>query len=145
MEPVSDWPFSDLQVLGDTRVIELAKDQSEYRPLTVVAINGDLRGPRVSRWTFTAEERQLIAAGADLFIDQLTFGMPFHPILPSLSLHEIADSLGIDQPLRGNHHTHVDDGTLAADRERSLPTNEGAKRAQAVGSTTEKLDGPPLA
>jgi len=42
----------------------------------------------ISRWTLTADERQRIAAGDDLYIEHLTFGHPFQPVLPAVGLRE---------------------------------------------------------
>lgn len=57
----------------------LAKDQPEYVPLRVL-IGRTLQRPMMSRFTLTPEQREAIANGADLFINQLTFDDKFHPI-----------------------------------------------------------------
>jgi hypothetical protein len=64
--------------------IVLAKDQPQYRPLRV------LRGHTaesivMSRWTFTAEQRDAIARGADVFLSLMTFGQPVQPVTLAIS------------------------------------------------------------
>lgn len=55
-----------------------AKDQPEYMPLpTLKSPDGKV----MSRWTFTDEERRLIAEGADLYLTLWTFNMPLQPIM----------------------------------------------------------------
>ena len=46
------------------------------------------QGRMISRWTLTPDERQRIASGDDLYIEQLTFGHPFQPVLPAVGLRE---------------------------------------------------------
>lgn len=36
--------------------------------------------PVLSRWTLTAEQRQAVANGADIYLELLTFGGPLQPI-----------------------------------------------------------------
>jgi hypothetical protein len=68
-------------VLPDSTLPEvvLAKDQPQYEPLPVVRLPGRT-WPIVSRWRFTDEDREEIAAGADLVLAQMTFGNLFHPV-----------------------------------------------------------------
>jgi hypothetical protein len=58
--------------------VTYAKDQSGYRPLTVLRTEKCV----MSRWRLTDEERKHIADGGDLFICQLNFGGLLQPILP---------------------------------------------------------------
>ena len=66
----------------------LAKDQPQYRPLPVALLPG-MEGRMISRWTLTPEERAAIAAGEDLYLEQLTFGRPLQPILPTVGLRDL--------------------------------------------------------
>jgi hypothetical protein len=61
--------------------ITIAEDQLEYKPL-VVAVYQTPQGVPVllTRWRLTEEERQLVAAGEDLYLSVLTFGQPLQPI-----------------------------------------------------------------
>lgn len=59
--------------------IVYAKDQPEYRPLRVLRANTAEKHV-FSRWTPTSEQRQAIAAGADIFLTVLTFGHPLQPV-----------------------------------------------------------------
>jgi hypothetical protein len=53
--------------------------QPEYQPLPALVGNRpDVNV--ISRWEPTAEERQMIADGADIYVVQTTFGDLFHPI-----------------------------------------------------------------
>ena len=65
--------------------VVLAEHQPQYQPLPIVRILGP-EGRVISKWTLTDEERMAIAAGADLFIEQLTFNEYFQPILPTVGL-----------------------------------------------------------
>lgn len=60
--------------------ITIAKDQPEYTPLPVLAMHREQHGAIVSRWALSDEDRLAIAAGADIYLTQLTFGMPMQPI-----------------------------------------------------------------
>lgn len=59
----------------------LAKDQPEYSPLPVIRFF-NLEGSAICRWSLTAEERQRVIAGADLYIEAFTFGNQFQPLRP---------------------------------------------------------------
>jgi hypothetical protein len=79
-------PPHDYRVLG--------QNQPQYRPLAVVQLHGP-HGRVISRWTFTEAERKAIAAGADLFLEQLTFNpgfrdpeKRFQPVLPTIGLRD---------------------------------------------------------
>lgn len=69
--------------------VSVAEDQLEYKALTVgIHRYEDGSTGIISRWTFTAEERQQIAAGADVLITQLNFGGPITPM--SVAVHPAA-------------------------------------------------------
>lgn len=89
MEPksIADDPL-DLAFLPAHKVINLAAQQPQYRPLQIVRLDG-AEGRCISRWTFTPDERARIAAGEDLFLEQLTFGTLFQPILPTVGLRDM--------------------------------------------------------
>lgn len=67
--------------------VTVAEEQHEYRPI-VAAIRRrrleDMPGvelvAHVTRWTLTHEERRRIAAGEDVYVEQLTGGGPMQPI-----------------------------------------------------------------
>jgi hypothetical protein len=59
--------------------IVLGENQPEYVPLPAVYLDNPAC-PMLSRWRLSNEERQQIAAGADVVLTQLTFRMPFHPV-----------------------------------------------------------------
>lgn len=40
----------------------------------------------ITRWRFSDEEREEISKGADLILEQLTFGHPFQPVCLSVQL-----------------------------------------------------------
>ncbi len=90
-------------VVAEFESIEVvyAKDQPEYLPLRT--LKGSNRGAVLSRWTFTDEQRQAIAEGADIFLDVLTFDQPLQPIgiyvAHELEASSVAEMLGIVVPL----------------------------------------------
>jgi hypothetical protein len=57
----------------------LAKDQPEYTPLPAVQIRNEL-GTIVTRWRLSELDRYLIASGADICLQQITFGGNFQPV-----------------------------------------------------------------
>jgi hypothetical protein len=60
--------------------IVFGKNQPEYMPLP--ALVGSLPNTNViSRWKLTDEERTAIAAGADIYTSQMTFGSLFQPLV----------------------------------------------------------------
>lgn len=61
-----------------------AKDQPEYNPLRTLRGNGPMV-PVVSRWTLTKEQREAVAAGADIFLELSTFNQPLQPIRVAVS------------------------------------------------------------
>jgi hypothetical protein len=68
--------------------VRWAEGQPEYQVLPSIRYNGP-RGRVVSRWTFTPEERAKIAAGEDLYLEQLTFNQHLQPILPTVGMREV--------------------------------------------------------
>lgn len=73
--------------------ITIAEEQVEYLPLTGVPVEYE-DGTRgiLTRWRFTPAERSAIAAGADLYLTQLTFGRPMQPLAPTVGPPEWARS-----------------------------------------------------
>jgi len=59
--------------------IVLGKDQPEYIPLPAMFVDSPER-PMITRWQLSEEERKMIAAGANIILQQLTFGHPFSPV-----------------------------------------------------------------
>ena len=57
----------------------VGRDQPEYIPIPTLVAEGDDRR-FISRWEFTSHERELIASGGHLILQQLTFGLPFQPV-----------------------------------------------------------------
>ena len=64
----------------ESQEVIYAKDQPQYRPLRTLVSKGPERKV-ISRWTLTAEQRQAIAEGADIFLILLTFWEPLQPIM----------------------------------------------------------------
>lgn len=60
------------------REVTYAKDQPQYLPLPTLRSED---GRVVSRWTLTDEEREKVAAGADIYLTLHTFNNPLQPIL----------------------------------------------------------------
>lgn len=86
MQPV-DLEIEDRAFLPPHDVVVYAKDQPEYLPLPVAKLHGD-EGRVISRWRLTDEERAQIAAGADLYLEVLTFHQPLQPLLPTVGLRD---------------------------------------------------------
>lgn len=87
MEPI-DLTEEERVFLPPHESVTFAKDQPEYRELPTVVLDGP-EGRVISRWTLTAAERESIAKGEDLYLEQLTFGRPLQPILPSVGLRDL--------------------------------------------------------
>jgi hypothetical protein len=68
----------------ESQEVVYAADQPQYIPLRTLRADGNM-GALISRWTLTAEQRQAIAAGADIFLELSTFGDPLQPIRMSVS------------------------------------------------------------
>lgn len=60
--------------------ITVAENQEEYLTVTVAVHETEGGRSLLTRWRLTDEERQLIAAGEDLYIAQLNFGGPMTPL-----------------------------------------------------------------
>lgn len=62
------------------REVTFAEDQEEYQPITVaVREYADCLG-LITRWKPTEEERARIAAGEDIYIEQLSFNNRMTPL-----------------------------------------------------------------
>lgn len=75
----------------------VAEEQEQYQPLAV-AMYADDEGTiyRVTRWTFTPEERERIARGEDIYISQLSFSdQPMTPLMVNCGP---ADWMAVDAP-----------------------------------------------
>ena len=79
--------------------IILAKDQPQYEPLPALYTEGEEKRV-ITRWRFSDEEREEISKGADLILEQLTFGYPFQPVALGVQLIEYRDY----------HHQYTDVG-----------------------------------
>lgn len=68
-------------VLPGSKEIELVlgQNQPQYIPLPAVYIDTPAR-PMITRFRLDEVERAKIAAGADVVLQQLTFGAPFQPV-----------------------------------------------------------------
>lgn len=66
-------------------VVVWAKQQPQYQLLSSVVFTGK-EGRVLTRWTFNDAERRAIAAGEDLYLQQLTFSGRLQPILPTIGL-----------------------------------------------------------
>jgi hypothetical protein len=67
----------------DKEVI-FAKNQKEYLPLPALILK-DPGKPVLSRWKLDDEERQRIAAGADILMTQYIFEDLYHPVQMEVS------------------------------------------------------------
>jgi hypothetical protein len=72
-------PVSPVMPQSTLPEFTLAKDQPEYTPLPAVQIRNDL-GTIVTRWRLSEVDRYRIAHGADITLQQLTFGGNFQPV-----------------------------------------------------------------
>lgn len=57
----------------------LAANQPEYIPLPAIVVDAPSR-PMVTRWRLSEHERLMITNGADIVLQQLTFGSRFQPV-----------------------------------------------------------------
>lgn len=87
MDPV-EIPEDLRLLMPEHELVTLAKDQPQYRPLPLLRLLRDKTGRVYSMWSLTDEERQQIAAGENIVLEQLTFGRPFQPILPTVGVRE---------------------------------------------------------
>jgi hypothetical protein len=72
-------PVSPVMPGSESIEVLLGKGQDEYIPLPAVWLELKCR-PMVTRWRLEPEERAAVAAGADVVLQQLTFGQPFQPV-----------------------------------------------------------------
>lgn len=70
------------------RPVVMAKDQPQYIPLPALRHDD---GRILSRWTFTDEEREAIADGADLYLTVHTFNHALQPLRPDVGEHPTFD------------------------------------------------------
>src|SRR4051812_48391614 len=77
---------ADRPVIDELKDFEVvyAKDQPEYIPLRALR-SRTTDGKALSRWTLTDEQRQMIANGADIFLELSTFNSPLQPIRLAVS------------------------------------------------------------
>jgi hypothetical protein len=80
--------FLERAMLPSHTIVTFAKDQPQYRPLPAIVIAGP-DGRVITRWVLTDAERAQIAAGADLYIQQLTFGHALQPMLPTVQFLDL--------------------------------------------------------
>ncbi len=59
--------------------IVLGKNQPQYTPLPALYLD-TISCPMITRWRLSDEERKLIAEGADIVLQQLTFRQAFQPV-----------------------------------------------------------------
>jgi hypothetical protein len=72
-------PVSPVMPGSEPIGLVIGEGQPQYDPLPAVYV--DSRAcPVISRWRPSAEERELIAKGADIVLQQLTFRNPYQPI-----------------------------------------------------------------
>lgn len=55
-------------------------------------------GVVVSRWNLTAQERQMLASGCDLYVSQATFRSPLQPIMVTVGPPSLLDRGGSANP-----------------------------------------------
>ncbi len=77
------------------REVVYAKDQPEYIPLRTLVSAGPDRKV-LSRWTFTDKQREVVAKGADVFLELSTFGKPLQPIRMMVSDGSTNDGCPMD-------------------------------------------------
>lgn len=72
-------PVSPVMPQSTLPEIILAETQDEYINLPAVRIRNDL-GTVVTRWRLSEVDKALIESGADICLQQLTFGGKFQPV-----------------------------------------------------------------
>lgn len=73
-------PHDGPVVVGlESHEVVYAKEQPEYNPLRVLR-SKDGMGRVLSRWALTDEQREAVAAGADIYLELVTFNQPLQPI-----------------------------------------------------------------
>lgn len=61
----------------------LAKDQPQYQPLPVAMVQRDAGAACLSRWILDPVERWQVLLTGEIWLEQLTFGHPLQPQLPT--------------------------------------------------------------
>lgn len=72
-------PVSPVLLNSDLPEVVLGENQPEYIPLPAAVIPS-VTQTMVTRWRLSESERQQIANGHDIVLQQLTFGRPFQPV-----------------------------------------------------------------
>jgi hypothetical protein len=72
-------PVSPVMPGSEPIEVVLGENQPEYVPLPAVYLDTVAR-PMITRWRLSVEEREAVAAGADIVLQQLTFRQPFQPV-----------------------------------------------------------------
>ena len=79
-------PFSPVLPAAPTLPeVVFAKDQPQYQPLPAVVVYAEGEITVVTRWKLTLRERLWVLFGGSLWLQQMTFGQPLQPQLPSVS------------------------------------------------------------
>lgn len=78
MEPMT--PVLDANPLNFCEIV-FAKDQPQYRPLPAIRTAD---GIVMTRWRLTWAERWLLFWRGSFYLQQMTFGDPLQPLLPSV-------------------------------------------------------------
>lgn len=73
------FPVSPVLPSYQEHEIVLGANQPEYTPLPAVVLESASQ-PMITRWRTTQEERDMIANGADIILQQLTFKSRFQPV-----------------------------------------------------------------
>jgi hypothetical protein len=68
----------------ESQEVVYAANQPQYIPLRTLCANGQM-GAVLSRWTLSKEQREAVAAGADIFLELSTFHEPLQPIRMAIS------------------------------------------------------------
>jgi hypothetical protein len=72
-------PVSPVMPGSESIEVVLGKNQPEYVPLPAVYLDTPSL-PMITRFRLSDEEREAIANGADIVLQQLTFRMHFQPV-----------------------------------------------------------------
>jgi hypothetical protein len=89
----------------EAQEVVAAKDQQQYQPLPILAArtpSGKLSssGIRLSRWTFTPEERAQVARDGEILLYQYTFNEPLQPVYLQVVVagdeRSVANVLGLE-------------------------------------------------
>jgi hypothetical protein len=73
--------------LDGTEAVTFAKDQPEYTPLPALIFPD---GKVLTEWSFSEEERALVARGENLRLWIWTFGQPLQPVALDVTNERIA-------------------------------------------------------